>query len=108
MKGGHAYWSVEGDNRLAHYFASVFKCYYSIKHYKSYESFSTHLSATKAPQKDGKGYEAIKNVSISSGMKWLKNISACKPLTDLLFQFCILYWMLHKLLNIGDTTPTPR
>ncbi|MBR6670358.1 MAG: hypothetical protein IKL31_06380 [Ruminococcus sp.] len=50
-----------------------------------YESFNTHLSAIKAHQKDGKVYEAIINISISSGMKWLKNISACKPLTDLLF-----------------------
>lgn len=50
-----------------------------------YESFNTHLSAIKAPQKDGKVHEVIINISISSGMKWLKNISACKPLTDLLF-----------------------
>lgn len=50
-----------------------------------YESFNTHLSAIKAPQKDGKVHEAIINISISSGMKWLKNISDCKPLTDLLF-----------------------
>ena len=30
------------------------------------------LSVTKAPKKDGKGYESIRYISIPSGMKWLK------------------------------------
>ena len=50
-----------------------------------YINYGVPLSATKAPKKDGKGYEAIRNISVSSGMKWLKQISACKPLADLAF-----------------------
>lgn len=49
------------------------------------EGFNAPLSATKAPKKDGKGYESIRSISISSGMKWLKNISACIPFADLPF-----------------------
>lgn len=48
-------------------------------------SFNVPLSATKAPPKDGKDYESIRSISISSGMKWLKNISACIPFADLPF-----------------------
>jgi hypothetical protein len=43
------------------------------------------LSATRAPKKGGKGYGFTKSFSIPSGMKWLKQISACKPFTDLSF-----------------------
>jgi len=39
----------------------------------------------KLPKKDGKDYESIRSISISSGMKWLKNISACIPFADLPF-----------------------
>ena len=49
------------------------------------EYFVPPLSAAKAPKKDGKGYESIRNISIPSSMKWLKNISSCKPFTDLNF-----------------------
>ena len=31
------------------------------------------------------GFEFARNISIPSGVKWLKQISACKPFTDLNF-----------------------
>ena len=87
MKGRRACWSINGGNRLAallckHYSVSVTPEAYGIN---PCESFNVPLSATKAPKKDGKGYESIRNISIPSSMKWLKNISSCKPLTDFNF-----------------------
>lgn len=87
MKGRRACWSIKGGNRLA-----ALLC----KHYSVSTSFGTMactdcaeanapLSSFKAPKRDGKGYEAVKNISIPSDMKWLKQISLCKPLTDLIF-----------------------
>lgn len=78
---------INGGNRLAallckHYSVSVTPEAYGIN---PCESFNAPLSATKAPKKDGKGYESIRNISIPSSMKWLKNISSCKPLTDFNF-----------------------
>ena len=66
MKGRRACWSINGGNRLA-----ALLC----KHY----------SVNAAPQKDGKGYEFARNISIPSGMKWLKQISSFKSLPDLSF-----------------------
>lgn len=87
MKGRRACWSIDGGNRLAallckHHSVSVTPEANGIN---PCESFNAPLSATKAPKKDGKGYESIRNIAIPSGMKWLKNISSCKPLTDLPF-----------------------
>jgi len=87
MKGGRACWSADGGNRLAallckHHSVSVTPESNVINPCKS---FNVPLSATKTPKKDGKGYESIRNIAIPSGMKWLKNISSCMPLTDLPF-----------------------
>lgn len=41
--------------------------------------------------------EFTKSFSIPSGMKWLKQISACKPFTDLSFWFCAL-WRFREML----------
>ncbi|MBO5377667.1 MAG: hypothetical protein J6A41_04695 [Ruminiclostridium sp.] len=49
------------------------------------ESAYSPLSATKAPKKDGRGYEFTRSFSVPSGMRWLKQISSCKPLADLYF-----------------------
>ena len=84
MKGRRACWSIRGGNRLAallckHYSVSTV----SDTTINDCDSFNVPLSAAKAPKKDGNGYEFAKNISIPSGMKWLKQISACKPFTDL-------------------------
>lgn len=87
MKGRRACWSIDGGNRLAallckHYSVSPA---YKTKAVTDYINYTVPLSAAKTPQKDGKGYESIRNISVSSGMKWLKQISACKILADLSF-----------------------
>ena len=86
MKGRRACWSINGGNRLAallckHYSVSTV----SDTRINGYDSFNVPLSAAKAPKKDGVGFEFARNISIPSGMKWLKQISACKPFTDLNF-----------------------
>lgn len=87
MKGRRACWSIDGGNRLAallckHYSVSAVS---ETRIINDCNNSNVPLSAAKTPQKDGKGYEAIRNISISSNMKWLKQISLCKPLTDLNF-----------------------
>lgn len=83
MKGRRACWSIDGGNRLAallckHYSINVDS---QTKTESDCVADNVPLSASKAPHTDGKGYE-MKNASISSGMKWLKNISSYKPLTE--------------------------
>lgn len=87
MKGRRACWSINGGNRLAallckHYSVSAVS---ETRVINDCNNSNIPLSAAKTPKKDGKGYEAIRNISISSNMKWLKQISFCKPLTDLKF-----------------------
>lgn len=87
MKGRRACWSVAGGNRLAallckHYSVNITSDPRAIN---DSEYFLPPLSAAKAPKKDGKGYEFTRNISIPPNMKWLKNISSCKPFTDLNF-----------------------
>ncbi len=86
MKGRRACWSINGGNRLAallckHYSVSTV----SDTRINDCGSFNATLSVAKAPKKDGVGFEFAKSISIPSGMKWLKRISACKPFTDLNF-----------------------
>ena len=87
MKGRRACWSINGGNRLA----ALLCKHYSVNAapktnvINSCDSFDAPLSAAKSPQKDGNGYEFARNISIPSGMKWLKQISACNPFTDLKF-----------------------
>ena len=86
MKGRRACWSIDGGNRLAallckHY--SVSSVFETNSVTNICESANPPLSATKAPKKDGKGYEFSRNISIPSDLKWLKQISYCKPLSDL-------------------------
>jgi len=87
MKGRRACWSINGGNRLA-----VLLCkHYSVsatsgqKTVADFADTKPPLSATKAPKKDGKGYEFSRNISIPSELKWLKQISVCKPLTEISF-----------------------
>lgn len=87
MKGRRACWSIDGGNRLAsllckHYSVSVAPETTIIK---SCDTLNAPLSAAKAPQKDGKGYEFNRNIPIPHGLKWLKQISICKPLSELNF-----------------------
>lgn len=87
MKGRRACWSINGGNHLAallcrHYSVNAASKENAVT---SCDIVNAPLSATKAPKKDGKGYEFTKSFSIPSGMKWLKQISACKPFTDLSF-----------------------
>lgn len=87
MKGRRACWSIDGGNRIA----ALLCKHYSVnpsnetKTITDRISCNAPLSAVKAPQTDGKGYEAIRNIPVPSGMKWLKQISACKSLVDLSF-----------------------
>ncbi len=86
MKGRRACWSIDGGNRLA----ALLCKHYSIntnpetKPITNCITENAPLSASKTPKTDGKGYE-LKNISISSSMKLLKNISRFKPLTQLHF-----------------------
>lgn len=87
MKGRRACWSISGGNRIAallcrHYSVTTTHKTNSIN---DCNNSTPTLSATKAPKKDGKGYEFIRNISIPSSLKWLKQISLCKPFTDLNF-----------------------
>ena len=87
MKGRRACWSISGGNRIAallckHYSVSTVP---EIKVINDCSNSTSPLSATKAPKKDGKGYEPIRNIFIPSSLKWLKQISLFKPFTDLNF-----------------------
>ncbi len=86
MKGRRACWSVAGGNKLA----ALLCKHYSVSHSGEAGSFAVDcntnapLSAAKAPKTDGKGY-VTRNISIPSGLKWLKQLSICKPFSDLNF-----------------------
>ena len=87
MKGRRACWSIDGGNRLAallckHYSVSVVP---ETNVMNVCDTAILPLSATKAPKKDGRGYEFVRNIFIPSGLKWLKKFSSCKPLSDISF-----------------------
>ena len=84
MKGRRACWSIDGGNRLAALLCKHYSvCAVSGKRTVDAGECYAPLSASKAPKKDGKGYEGVKNISIPSDLKWLKSISSYKPFTDL-------------------------
>jgi len=87
MKGRRACWSISGGNRLA----ALLCKHYSVnapsksETVSNYDNLNAPLSAAKAPKTDGKGYEFARNISIPSELNWLKQISICKPLTEMPF-----------------------
>ena len=85
MKGGRACWSVAGGNNLA---ALLCKYYTSqsetdpicvIPDMKS----KPILSASKIKPVSGKGYEIKRSPAFPSSMKWLNDITAMKPISEL-------------------------
>jgi len=84
MKGRRACWSIKGGNNLAALLCS----YYTNAPLNSKpkdEMTAPVLSAAKVPETIGKGYEYARNISIPSNLRWLKSISAYKPLSNLPF-----------------------
>ena len=87
MKGRRACWSISGGNRLA----ALLCKHYSVAAQPGTGAVSDSndqnppLSAKKIPERVGKGYEFTKNISIPSTMKWLRQLSRCKPFSELLF-----------------------
>lgn len=85
MKGRRACWSIDGGNNLA----ALLCRYYSEADYEQ-DSVLKHatdnsfpvLSAASIKETSGKGYEFSGNVTVPPNLKWLKNISRTKPLTD--------------------------
>ena len=81
MKGRRACWSINGGNRLAallckHYSVSKVS---ETRVINDCNNSNIPLSAAKTPKKDGKGYESVRNISIPSNMKWLKQSSRPTP-----------------------------
>lgn len=73
MKGRRACWSINGGNRLAallckHYSVSLSN---ETKTITDRINCNAPLSAGKVSPTDGKGYEAIRNISVPSGMNGL-------------------------------------
>lgn len=87
MKGRRACWSIDGGNRLA----ALLCKHYSVHRpsgtdiASNHDNYNSPLSAAKTPKKDGKGYEFNRNISFPSRFKWLKQISICKPFSELNF-----------------------
>ena len=87
MKGRRACWSIDGGNRLA----ALLCKHYSVNKpsgtdiASNHDNYNSPLSAAKTPKKDGKGYEFNRNISFPSRFKWLKQISICKPFSELNF-----------------------
>ena len=86
MKGGRACWSVNGGNNLA---ALLCRHYTETDHEpknaaeQKADNSLPILSAASIKETSGKGYEFSGNVSVSPCLKWLKDISRLKPLSDL-------------------------
>ena len=87
MKGRRACWSIDGGNRLA----ALLCKHYSVHRpsgtdiASNHDNYNSPLSVAKTPKKDGKGYEFNRNISFPSRFKWLKQISICKPFSELNF-----------------------
>ena len=78
-------------DRFAEKLAALLCKHYSVNKHSgtdiasNHDNYNSPLSAAKTPKKDGKGYEFNRNISFPSRFKWLKQISICKPFSELNF-----------------------
>jgi hypothetical protein len=88
MKGGRASWSIAGGNNLSRLLCLKFtgklrdvlnSLSATVLPERYAEEITVEMSATKAPLREGKGYNGFHQALIPSTLKWLKDIAAIKP-----------------------------
>jgi hypothetical protein len=89
MKHRRANWSIRGGNNLARLLtlkstgklSDTLRSLASIVFPPQYaDEVQTVLSASKSPERVGKGYNGFTKAAIPSAMKWMKDIFALKPI----------------------------
>jgi hypothetical protein len=92
MKGRRASWSINGGNNMARILClkitnrlsdALQKLTSFVLPERYAEEVQVQLSAAKAPLYDGKGYDGFKQMSIPPSMKWMKDIAAMQPFSEL-------------------------
>ena len=94
MKRNRTNWSVKGGNNLARFLTlkSTGKLHEvlgnissSVLPQKYEEKVQVALSSSKVPKSVGKGYDGVKQSSISNAPNWVKNVLGFKPLENTSF-----------------------